>query len=129
MFWISGEKLTRVGSADYASRAKALYQRLFAPVAGQLTKPKLIIAPHGVLHYLPFFGALSSGKDFLIDRYQLRILPSASLLSILTDSARSNKQSALILGNPDLKNPAYDLTYAEEEALSLGKIIPQAPFC
>ncbi len=119
------EKLTRVGSADYASRAKALYQRLFAPVAGQLTKPKLIIVPHGVLHYLPF-GALSSGKDFLIDRYQLRILPSASLLSILTDSAGSHKQSALILGNPDLKNPAYDLTYAEEEALSLGKIIPQA---
>jgi CHAT domain-containing protein len=119
------EKLTRVGSADYASRGKALYHRLFAPVAGQLAKSKLIIVPHGVLHYLPF-GALSSGKDFLIDRYQLRTLPSASILSILTERARSNKQSALILGNPDLKNPAYDLTYAEEEALSLGKIIPHA---
>ena len=119
------EKLTHVGSADYASRSKALYQRLFAPVAGQLAKPKLIIVPHGVLHYLPF-GALSSGKDFLIDRYQLRTLPSASILSILADRAKSRKQSALILGNPDLKNPAYDLKYAEKEALSLGKIIPHA---
>jgi tetratricopeptide (TPR) repeat protein len=79
----------------------------------------------GVLHYLPF-GALSSGKDFLIDRYQLRTLPSASILSILADRAKSRKQSALILGNPDLKNPAYDLKYAEKEALSLGKIIPHA---
>lgn len=119
------EKLTRVGSENYASKAKTLYQRLFAPVAGQLTKPKLIIVPHGVLHYLPF-GALSSGKDFLIDRYQLRTLPSASILSILTDRAKSRKQSALILGNPDLKNPVYDLKYAENEALSLGKIIPKA---
>ncbi len=119
------EKLTRVGTADYVSQAKALHYRLFAPVAGQITKPRLIIVPHGVLHYLPF-GALFSGKEFLIDRYQLRTLPSASILSILTDRAKSNKQSALILGNPDLKNPAYDLKYAEEEALSLGKIIPQA---
>jgi CHAT domain-containing protein len=119
------ENLTRIGSADYGSQSKALYQRLFAPVAGQLVTLKLIIVPHGVLHYLPF-SALSSGKDFLIDRYQLRTLPSASILGILTDKTRSNKQSALILGNPDLKNPAYDLKYAEEEALSLGKIIPQA---
>ncbi len=57
------EKLTRVGSENYASKARALYQRLFAPVAGQLTKPKLIIVPHGMLHYLPF-GALSQERIF-----------------------------------------------------------------
>jgi CHAT domain-containing protein len=119
------EKLTRAGSDDYVPHAKALYRRLFTPVAGRITTPKLIIVPHGVLHYLPF-GALSSGKDFLIDRYQVRILPSASILGILKDRARNDKQPALILGNPDLKDPAYDLKYAEEEARSLGKIIPHA---
>jgi CHAT domain-containing protein len=119
------EKLTRVGSDDYVPHAKALYRRVFAPVAGRLTSPRLIIVPHGVLHYLPF-GALSSGKDFLIDRYQIRILPSASILGILKDRARNDKQPSLILGNPDLKDSAYDLKYAEEEARSLGKIIPHA---
>jgi CHAT domain-containing protein len=119
------EKLTHVGSSDYIPNAKALYRRLFAPVAGRLTTPKLIIVPHGVLHYLPF-GALNSEKDFLIDRYQVRILPSASILSILKDRAKNDKQPALILGNPDLKDPAYDLKYAEEEAMALGKIIPHA---
>ena len=119
------ENLTRVGSDDYATRSKALYRRLFAPVAGRIATPKLIIVPHGVLHYLPF-GALYSGKDFLIDRYQVRTLPSASILGLLSDRARNDKQSALILGNPDLKDPAYDLKYAEEEARSLGQIIPNA---
>jgi len=118
-------KLTRVGSDDYAPRAAALYRRLITPVSGRITTPKLIIVPHGALHYLPF-GALSSGKDFLIDRYQVRILPSASILVILKDRARNDKRSALILGNPDLKDPAYNLKYAEEEALALGKIIPHA---
>ena len=119
------EKLTHVGTDDYLQHAKALYRRVFLPVAGRMTTSRLIIVPHGVLHYLPF-GALHSGKDFLIDRYQIRMLPSASILDILKNRARNDKQSALILGNPDLKNPAYDLKYAEEEVLSLGKIIPHA---
>ena len=119
------EKLTRIGSDDYVPLAKALHRRVFAPVAGRITTPKLIIVPHGVLHYLPF-GALSSGQDFLIDHYQIRILPSASILGILKGRPKNDKKPALILGNPDLKDPAYDLKYAEEEARSLGKIIPHA---
>jgi CHAT domain-containing protein len=119
------EKLTRFVSSEYVPYAKALYRQVINPVAGQITTSRLIIVPHGVLHYLPF-GALSSGKDFLIDRYQIRILPNASILGILKDRARNDRQAVLILGNPDLKNPAYDLKYAEEEARSLGKIIPHA---
>ena len=119
------ERLTRVGSDEYTPHAKALYGRLFTPVAARITTPRLIIVPHGVLHYLPF-GALSSGKNFLVDRYQVRYLPSASILGILKDRAKNDKLPALIMGNPDLKDPSYDLKYAEEEALSLGKIIPHA---
>ncbi|MBN1663026.1 MAG: CHAT domain-containing protein [Deltaproteobacteria bacterium] len=119
------QKLTRAGKTDYMARAKALYGKLFAPVAGQLATPRLIIVPHGVLHYLPF-NALHSGKEFLLDRYQLRILPSASILGILADRAGTGRRSALIMGNPDLKNPSLDLKYAGQEAIALGKIIPQA---
>jgi CHAT domain-containing protein len=119
------ERLTRVGSDAYLDPAKALYRQLIAPVAGQITTPTLIVVPHGVLHYLPF-GALFTGKDFLIERYRIRVLPNASILGILKDRGRNGKQAALILGNPDLKDPAYDLKYAEEEVRLLGKIIPQA---
>jgi CHAT domain-containing protein len=119
------ERLTRAGSDAYLAPAKALYRQLIAPVAGQITTPKLIVVPHGVLHYLPF-GALHTGKDFLVERYRIRVLPNASILGILKDRGRNGKQAALILGNPDLKDPAYDLKYAEEEARLLGRIIPQA---
>lgn len=119
------ERLTRSVSSDYAPSSQAMYRQLLAPVADRLNVNRLIIVPHGALHYLPF-SALSSGKEFLVERYRIRILPSASVLVILRDRARSGGRNALILGNPDLKNPAYDLKYAEDEARALGKIIPNA---
>jgi len=119
------ETLALVGSNEYVAHAKTLYRKIFAPVAGRIAAQKLIIVPHGVLHYIPF-NALLSEKNFLIDRYQIRILPSASVLAILKNKTRTDKQPALILGNPDLKNPEYDLKYAEEEARSLARIIPRA---
>lgn len=97
-----------------------LYQRLIAPVAPQLSSKRLSIVAHGALHYLPF-SALHDGHSYLAERYTLRMLPSASVLKYIRAPQAQPRGKALILGNPDLKDPAMDLPGAQAEALALGQ--------
>lgn len=118
--------ITVHSSHSYKPYAEALYRQLFAPVAPLVKTKKLIVVGHGPLHYLPI-SALSDGNDFLIDRYSIRTLPSASVLSFL--QSRTKKfatRKALILGNPKLGDPKYDLKFAQDEALAIEKILPGA---
>lgn len=54
------------------------------------------------------------------------MLPSASVLSFLEDLPIQKDRGALIPGNPTLDDPKYDLQFAQDEALSIGMIIPQS---
>ena len=58
----------------------------------------------------------------MLDRHTLRILPSATVLAFLKPGKPI--ASSLILGNPDLGNPALDLPFAQEEGLALARILP-----
>ena len=118
--------ITNHNSTGYSQYTQTLYRQLFAPIASAVKTNKLIIVPHGALHYLPF-SALSDGKKYLIDRFSLRTLPSASVLSFLQARAKKAEAgTALILGNPNLGNPKYDLKFAQDEALAIGKILPKS---
>ena len=98
---------------------RALYDRLLRPLAADLAGMKLTIAPHGVLHYLPF-AALSDGNGYLIDRFSLRLIPSASTLAYLRTQPPRKPGKLLALGNPDLGNRALDLPNAQIEAVSVA---------
>jgi CHAT domain-containing protein/tetratricopeptide (TPR) repeat protein len=71
-----------------------LYQHLFAPL-GDLLNPyqRLIIVPHGALHYLPFH-ALRDGDAYLLSQFEVSYLPSASLMSY--ERARQQEGQGLI---------------------------------
>lgn len=112
-------------STEYLSYSKILYKKLFKPIEALITTKSIIIIPHGVLHYIPF-GALHNGESFLLDLYNISYLPSASILTFLKDGKKTNNNSSLILGNPDIGNPLYDLKYAEEEAVSISKELPNS---
>ena len=105
---------------EVAPQLKALYTRLIAPLAGSLNVNRLTIVAHGALHYLPF-AALNDGKQDLIDRFNLRMLPSASVLKYLRPAQSDKLEHMLILGNPDLNNAAYDLPGAQLEAEKLAE--------
>ena len=97
-----------------------MYDRIVRPVSDKLKGYQLLtIVPHGALHYLPF-AALNDGEQYLIDRYDLRLLPSASVLRFL-DKEGSASQELLALGNPDLGDPKYDLPGAEEEIKAIDQ--------
>jgi CHAT domain-containing protein len=107
------------------SRAQTLHERLLRPVLADSKADKLTIAPHGMLHYLPF-SALHDGEQYLIDRVSLRVTPSASALAYLRNDRPTKPGKLLALGNPDLGNPRYDLPNAEVEAVNLARMFPDS---
>jgi CHAT domain-containing protein len=115
-------KRQQTDMATIPSSAGNLYDRLFKPLEPHIRNKNLTIVPHDALHYLPF-AALNTGRDYLLDRYSIRMLPSASVMKYLRKSATRKSTTALVLGNPDLGNPTYDLPYAEKEATAVGRSI------
>ncbi len=66
------------------SLCKRLYDKLVAQVISKLPADieHIILVPHGMLHKLPF-AALNDGESYLIQKYALSVLPSASLIGLL----------------------------------------------
>jgi len=105
--------------------SQTLYRQIFTLAVPAIKTRKLIIVPHGPLHYLPF-AALYDGNEYLIDRFSIRMLPSASILSFLKARPAQEDRGALIFGNPKLGDPKYDLKFAQDEALAVGRIISKS---
>jgi CHAT domain-containing protein len=82
-------------------QTEALYEILIEPVANELTTPRLLIVPHGALHYLPF-AALRHPKTgrYLLEQYSLVSLPSASVLPFLPQKSDPEPGLPLVVGNP-----------------------------
>jgi CHAT domain-containing protein len=65
---------------------RRLNELLIAPLGEELRLfRRLIIVPHGPLHYLPFH-ALHDGNTFLLERYEISYLPGASFLRYCQES-------------------------------------------
>jgi CHAT domain-containing protein len=112
-------------SSRFMDMSGKLYRRLFEPLQSGLNKKSLIIVSHGALHYLPM-NALHDGKGYLIDRYSIRMMPSASAMKYLGEKKTSKTGGILSFGNPDLGNPKFDLEHAQTEAAEVAKIFPRS---
>ena len=67
-----------------------LYTTVFAPLETMLTGDRLIVIPHGPLHYVPFH-ALHDGSQYLIDRFEVSYAPSAMVLKLCRAKGVSSK--------------------------------------
>lgn len=112
-------------STQFFDMSGKLYKRIFQPMESALTKKNLMIVSHGALHYLPI-NALRDGKGYLIDRYSIRMMPSASAMKYLGEKKAARKEGVLIFGNPDLGDPKHDLEYAHREAQEIAGIRPNS---
>ena len=63
-----------------------LYEILIKPIAFNISKNRVIISPHGPLHYLPF-QLLHDGEKYLIENYTLNYIPSATVLRYLANKS------------------------------------------
>ena len=104
---------------QYAVLSEEFYKELIAPVAKDLTTPKLIIVPHGSLHKVPF-SSLSDGKQYLVDRYAITVLPAASVAKYI--GAKRKKETGKLFAVSNPKTEYTPLAFAEEEVKSIGKL-------
>ena len=82
---------------------------------------RLVIVPHGALHYLPF-QALRPGGEYLVQRHPIAIEPSISVAAQLAERGRAVAQGRLVaFGNPEV-GPEYALPSSEEEVKRLAAL-------
>jgi CHAT domain-containing protein len=105
---------------DVQTQAEALHRRLLGPVRADIHGTRLLIVPHGVLHYLPFAALRSPDGHWVIEDFAMSTLPSASVLRYLEAKGTGAPPRALVVGNPDL-GAALALPWAEREARMVGE--------
>jgi len=118
--------LEETESSEWQQSARGLYARLWQPLEKLITSKNLIVVAHGALHYLPFAALQDGSGQFLLDRYSLRFLPSASVLKFLRPVLQNRDARLLALGNPDLDDPKLDLAFAEGEAKLVASLYPSS---
>ncbi|MFL9900660.1 CHAT domain-containing protein [Paraburkholderia fungorum] len=96
-----------------------LYALLIAPL-GLRANERLIIVPHGALHYLPF-QALHSADGFLIQQHAIALEPSASVAVQLEQREQPVASNLVAFGNPSI-SPPYALPGAEAEVRSIAPL-------
>jgi CHAT domain-containing protein len=115
-----------LGSCNDAATAEDAFDRLFRPLLPGIHHQKLIIVPHGVLHYVPF-AALhdrESGHD-LIDDFTPTYAPSASVLRFLRQKESPVDGGVLVFGDPDTSLPK--LPGARAEATAVARLFGATP--
>ena len=105
---------------DVQNQARALYRRLLEPARPEIRGTRVVIVPHGVLHYLPFGALRSTNGRWLVQDLSLSTLPSASVLRYLADKGTGASSQTLVVGNPDL-GAELALPWAEREARMVGQ--------
>jgi CHAT domain-containing protein len=114
------QRLAPTLMAATESHLKGLYALLLAPVRNCLRGSRLVIVPHGFLHYLPFH-CLLDGKRFLVDDFAISYSPSASVFYLCCMRGNKPQQESIVLGVPDRRAPLI-----LKEADSVASVLPNA---
>ena len=126
LLWLNLRAVPRGTLAQTALRAAnaqglllRLYDHLLAPLSDALRPyPRLIVVPHGSLHYLPF-QALYDGNSFLVEQHEISYLPGASMLRYCLETEPSDT-GLLAFGHSHNGRLPYSLQEAESIAAILG---------
>lgn len=118
------DALIRV-SPNAAAVSDKIGQLLLAPLGVPAGK-RLVIIPHGPLHYLPF-QALRLDGQYLIERNPISIAPSISVAIRLAQHTPKVAPQLLAFGNPAINPEVADpLPGAEREVRELAQEFPGA---
>jgi CHAT domain-containing protein/Flp pilus assembly protein TadD len=109
--------------------SEELYEKLIAPLRPHIRHSKLVLIPHGPLHYLPF-AALRDPEigRYLIEQHTLTYLPSASALRHLRAKETPVQGRTLVLGDPTSAAPNLEpLPAAQKEAALVANAFTTSP--
>ena len=102
-----------------------LYKAVYLPLEGSVNTKRVIVVPHGPLHYLPFH-ALYDGYVHLIERFEISYAPSASVLKLCRMLGKHRNESIdcgtlVALGLSESATPNID-----DEIRILSGLFPDA---
>ncbi|MCD4676237.1 MAG: CHAT domain-containing protein, partial [Desulfobacula sp.] len=98
--------------------AQKMYHILIKPIERFIKTKRLIIAPHGVLHKIPFSG-LYSGKEFMVEKYSICMIPSSTVMEhLVTRKTDIDKRRFLSFANPQTEYAPLDFADTEVENIS-----------
>jgi CHAT domain-containing protein len=121
------ESVFQLGENEkFRGSSQELYRLLIQPALQHIRGKELLIIPHDVLHYVPFQALLSSQGKYLVQDYPIFYLSSASLMQFTKEKKRAGGERALVMGNPNLGDEAYNLRFAEREAKEVASVYPQS---
>ncbi|RZI97430.1 MAG: CHAT domain-containing protein [Variovorax sp.] len=83
---------------------------------------RLVIVPHGPLHYLPFQALRLDGK-YVIETHPVSVAPSMSIAVQLAQRSPRVSASLTAFGNPRIEDK-YDLPGAETEVKEIARLFP-----
>ena len=83
---------------------------------------RLVIVPHGPLHYLPFQALRLDGK-YVIETHAVSVAPSMSIAVQLAQRSPRVSASLTAFGNPRIEDK-YDLPGAETEVKEIARLFP-----
>ena len=103
------------------AKPEEAYAALIAPLRDKIRNPRLMISPHGDLHYVPFAALYDTkSKHYLVEDYTITYAPSASTIRFLRGKESPVNGGALVLGDPVA--PAQTrLRGAKEEAQNVAE--------
>ena len=102
----------------FLKASQDFYHSLLEPVEADLHTNRLIVVPHGALHKVPF-TALNDGKQFMVDKYAISIVPSSTVIEYVVKKRNQDKGRFLAFGNPE--TDYVPLGFAEIEVNNLSK--------
>lgn len=115
-----------IGRSDAIPAASEQIGRLLLAPLGIPAGTRMIIVPHGPLHYLPFQALRIDGK-YLIERNPVAIAPSVSIATRLAQRAPTVAPALVGFGNPAVDpRIAIPLPGAEREVRELARDFPGA---
>ncbi|MGR4868894.1 CHAT domain-containing protein [Variovorax sp. LARHSF232] len=110
------------GRRNAIANADKLGAGLIAPL-GLTPGQRVVIVPHGPLHYLPFQALRTDGR-YLIETNPVSVSPSMTIAVQLAQRASSTEPSLVAFGNPRIEEK-YDLPGAEVEVKQLAQLFPR----
>ena len=105
-----------IGNADKLGAA------LIGPL-GLKAGERLVIVPHGPLHYLPFQALRVDGR-YLMETHPVSVAPSMSIAVQLAQRSPRAEAVLTAFGNPRIEDK-YDLPGAEAEVRQLARLFPR----
>lgn len=106
------------GLLAVTARLQELYHQLIAPIVSKFRGNRLVIVPHGILHYLPFH-ALHDGTEYLMDRYMVSYAPSGSIYALCRRKRANTEGPSLLMGVSDKRTP-----WIRQEIRSVAEVLP-----